>query len=338
MILRHISLKPWNTFGLDYKADCLLILKSEQEVMSFLRNRDQYIDPLLIIGKGSNILFTSDFTGTILSPAMEGISVEEHYGDKVIVSAEAGVEWDLFVEWCVGNGYGGVENLSLIPGKVGACPIQNIGAYGVEVKDTLLKVTALRIEDGTRREFSNEECRFGYRNSIFKEELKGKYLIVKVYFNLTTDMVFNTSYDLLKEEVSRLGGESLRNIRQAVIDIRRRKLPDPEITGNAGSFFKNPVVSNKVADNLRLRYPFMTAYPDKSGGVKLAAAWLIEKCGWKGRRIGDAGVHDRQSLVLINYGKATGREIYELSEIIRKSVFEEFGIWLEREVELIGLT
>lgn len=338
MIPRNISLKSHNTFGLDYKADCLLILRSEQEVLNFLRNREQYPDPLLIIGKGSNILFTSDFPGTLLLPAMEGMRVEEQHGDKVIVSAGAGVEWDRFVEWCVGNGYGGVENLSLIPGKAGASPIQNIGAYGVEVKDTLLKVTALRIEDGKKTDFSNEECRFGYRNSIFKEELKGKYIILKVYFSLSADPVFNTGYDLLKEEVNRLGGESLRNIRQAVIDIRRMKLPDPDLIGNAGSFFKNPVVTNVVADNLRLRYPFMPAYPDKSGGVKLAAAWMIDKCGWKGKRIGDAGVHDRQPLVLVNYGMATGMEIYDLSEMIKKSVFEEFGIWLEREVELIGIT
>lgn len=338
MIIRNISLRPYNTFGLNYKADYLIPITNVQEAIDFFTGRKQYKKPFLILGEGSNILFINDFRGTILIPKIEGIAIEEQHGYDVIISAGAGVNWDNFVEWCVNKGYGGIENLSLIPGTVGASPIQNIGAYGMEAKDSVLKVTAISTEDGSMTEFSNDECRFGYRDSIFKKELKGKYLIVKVYFRLNTNPVLNSGYDFLKDETLRLGGETLENIRQAVINIRRGKLPDPEILGNAGSFFKNPVVSNTVADNLRLRYPFLPAFHDKSGGVKLAAGWMIEQCGWKGKRIGDAGVHDKQALVLVNHGTATGREIFDLSEKIRTSVLEKFGIELQREVEVIGIT
>ncbi len=335
---RNISLKPYNTFGLDYKADYLVTVSNDKAAVACFKEGGLPAEPLLIMGEGSNILFISDYNGTIFHPEIKGIKLESQEGREVLVSAGAGVNWDHLVEWCVSRGYGGIENLSYIPGAVGAAPIQNIGAYGMEVKDSVVKVTAISKEDGSMTEFSNEECRFGYRDSIFKKELKGKYLIVKVCFRLNTSPVINTNYDFLKDETLRLGGETLENIRQAVINIRRGKLPDPEILGNAGSFFKNPVVSNMVADNLRLRYPLLPSYPDKSGGVKLAAGWMIEKCGWKGKRIGDAGVHDKQALVLVNHGTATGREIFDLSEKIRTSVLEKFGIELQREVEVIGIT
>ncbi len=338
MIFRNISLKPYNTFGLDYKTDCLVILETEEEAIAFFRERGSYAEPLLILGEGSNILFTSDFKGTVLYPRIEEIKHEKHDDSNVLVSVGAGVKWDNFVEWCVNNDLGGVENLSLIPGLTGAAPIQNIGAYGVEVKDTIERVIAVKLEDGSLTKFTNEQCRFKYRDSIFKREYKGKYLIIRIYFKLSTNPVLNTSYNLLKEEVEKLRGETLKNVRQAVINIRKRKLPDPEILGNAGSFFKNPVASISAANALREKYPSLHAYPDQSGGMKLAAGWLIEQCGWKGKRTGDAGVHNKQALVLVNYGNATGKELFNLSEQIKSSVFKKFGITLEREVEVIGIT
>ncbi|MBW6502442.1 MAG: UDP-N-acetylmuramate dehydrogenase [Bacteroidales bacterium] len=338
MIRKNVSLKSFNTFGLDYKADCIITLESEESAAAFFNDRESGGKPLLILGGGSNVLFTSDFRGTILLPAFGGIRLEEMNGPGVVVSAGAGVKWDDFVEWCVSRGYGGVENLSLIPGSVGAAPIQNIGAYGTEIRETVIKLKAISIADGSVTEFSNAQCRFGYRESVFKNEKKGKFLITRVYFKLETNPGFNTSYNLLREEVEKLGGESLRNVRDAVINIRRRKLPDPEVYGNAGSFFKNPVVSLSVAGALKAIYPSMPAFADHSGGVKLAGGWLIEQCGWKGKRAGDAGVHDKQALVLVNHGKATGQELYDLSEEIRKSVMEKFGVCLEREIEVIGIT
>lgn len=338
MIRKNVSLKSFNTFGLDYKADYIITLKSEESAAAFFRDRESCGKTLLILGGGSNVLFTSDFRGTILLPGFGGIRLEEMDGSGVVVSAGAGVKWDDLVEWCVSRGYGGIENLSLIPGSVGAAPIQNIGAYGSEIRETVIKVMAISIATGSVTEFSNEQCRFGYRESVFKNELKGKFLITRVYFKLETNQRLNTSYNLLKEEVEKLGGESLRNVRDAVINIRRRKLPDPEIFGNAGSFFKNPVVSLSVAGALKAIYPSMPAFPDQSGGVKLAGGWLIEQCGWKGKRAGDAGVHDKQALVLVNHGKATGKELYDLSEEIRKSVMEKFRVCLDREIEVIGIT
>jgi len=285
------------------------------------------------------LLFTRDFKGTILYPEITRIKIEEQEPDNrnVIISAGAGVNWDDFVAWSVNKGLGGIENLSLIPGKVGATPVQNIGAYGVEVRDRIVKVRTININDGSIRVFNNSECEFGYRDSIFKNREKGKYLITRVYYRLTINPLLNLSYETLKEEVNKLGAETLINARQGVINIRQRKLPDPEIIGNAGSFFKNPVVESSFALRLKNEYPDIPVYKDHEGYMKLASGWLIERCGWKGERRGDAGVHDKQALVLINYGKATGKEIYNLSEEIRKSVHEKFGVDLEREVEIVGV-
>jgi len=337
MIFENISLKKYNTFGLDYKADYLINIRTEEELISLFRGKSSLKQPLLILGGGSNILFTDDYRGTIIYPDIEGINIERaECGDgNVMVSAGAGVVWDKLVEWTVNNGFGGLENLSLIPGKVGATPVQNIGAYGVEVKDFIEKVRTISVSDGSLRIFSNEECEFGYRNSIFKNREKGKYLVTRVYFRLSDNPEVNLCYDSLKEEVSRLGPETLKNIRQAVINIRKSKLPDPEETGNAGSFFKNPVVAESLANDLRVKYPGMPVYDEKAGSKKLAAGWLIDRCGWKGKRINDAGVHPKQALVIVNYGKASGKEIFSLSEEIKKSVWEKFGIELEREVEVL---
>jgi UDP-N-acetylmuramate dehydrogenase len=336
IIYKNISLKKYNTFGLEYIASCMIHAKTHKDVISLFRDNISWERPLLIMGSGSNILFTGDFKGTIIRPVFGGIKTEEQDKETVIISAGAGVNWDNLVEWTVNNGYYGLENLSLIPGLVGATPVQNIGAYGVEVKDSIIKVKTICINDGSKHIFSNNECEFGYRNSIFKTREKGKYLISRVYFKLSINPLLNLNYGSLKDEVDKLGRITLKNVRQAVIQIRRSKLPDPEIIGNAGSFFKNPVVSDTAAENLKKRFPQMPVYDYPSGSIKLAAGWLIDQCGWKGKRIGDAGVHDKQALVLVNYGNAMGKDIFDLSEKIKKSVSEKFGIELEREVEIAG--
>jgi UDP-N-acetylmuramate dehydrogenase len=336
IVYKNIPLKKHNTFGLEYIAECMIIIKSEKEAISLFRGGTSLKKPLLILGGGSNILFTSNFKGTIIYPDLGGVKVEEHTGESVLISAGAGISWDKLVKWTVNKGFGGLENLSLIPGSVGAAPVQNIGAYGTEVKDHIEKVRTISTSDGSIRVFNNEECKFGYRDSFFKRNEKGRYMVTRVFFRLNSNPVFNINYGSLKEEIDKIGCTNLKNIRQAVINIRRCKLPDPEITGNAGSFFKNPLVNKSVAGELKKRYETIPAYPDPSGNLKLPAGWLIEHCGWKGKRIGDAAVHDKQALVLVNLGKATGEEIFNLSEKIRQSVFEKFGIEIEREVEIIG--
>jgi len=337
MIYENVRLKKYNTFGLDYTASHMIHIKSQKEASDLFKGTTCREKPFLILGSGSNILFKGDFDGTIIYPEIGGIRIEEKNDETghVVVSAGAGVIWDDFVVWTVNKGFGGLENLSLIPGKVGATPVQNIGAYGVEVKDSIIEVTTVSTDDGTIRTFNNDECKFGYRSSIFKTGYKNKYLVTRVYYRLRTNAELYLSYASLKEEASKLGKESLKNIRQAVINIRRNKLPDPELIGNAGSFFKNSVVTETIAENLKKEYPSIPVYEDQEGYKKLASGWLIDQCGWKGKRMGDAGVHDKQALVLINFGKASGQEIYDLSEEIKKSVFEKFRIHLEREVEVI---
>lgn len=335
LILRNISLKPYNTFGLDYLAYCMIHFKSVREATALFREGLSFVSPVLILGGGSNMLFTDSFNGTILYPDFRGIRIEQKSGDSVIISAGTGIIWDRLVEWSVERGLGGLENLSLIPGKVGAVPVQNIGAYAVEAKDCIVKVKAIDIEDGSIRIFSNSECEFGYRDSVFKNRLKGKYMITRVWFRLSKKLIFDLEYGTLKDEVSRLGGVNLKNIRDAVINIRRSKLPDPEVIGNSGSFFKNPVADDSIVLKLKRKYPEMPIYPESCGKTKIAAGWLIEQCGWKGKRKGNAGVHEKQALVLVNHGNATGKEILDLSEDIRKSVKEKFSIDLEREVEVV---
>ena len=338
MIDYKVSLRDFNTFGLDYKASTLCSFRSETEAFLELRDEIDKDKPHLIIGSGSNILFTEDYNGFIIHSDIQGISIEEEFPDRIVISSGSGVMWDSLVEWTVGNGFGGLENLSYIPGLVGAAPVQNIGAYGTEVQKFITKVRAIEIKSGKTEEFSHDMCSFGYRDSIFKHELKGQFLITRVFFNLSKRPAFNIGYGPVKEDAEKLGPLSLKTIRQAIINIRRDKLPDTTITGNAGSFFMNPVVSDKKAEDLRKKYNDIPIYPVSAGEVKLAAGWLIEQCGWKGRRSGNAGVYDKQALVLVNLGNATGKEIYDLSEEIRKSVYEEFGIMLQREVEVIGST
>jgi UDP-N-acetylmuramate dehydrogenase len=336
MIIRgNVSLKKYNTFGLEYIVKHMVHARTEKEAVSLFNGSVHLKQPVLIMGGGSNLLFTRDFTGTIIIPGIKGTKIEEESDGYVIISAGAGVVWDSLVEWSVSKGYSGLENLSLIPGLTGAVPVQNIGAYGVEARETIYKVMAISTHDGSTRYFTNEECGFAYRNSIFKNSEKGNWLVTKVYFRLRVNHIPELSYGTLKDEVTKLGEASLKNLRQSVINIRRSKLPDPAVIGNAGSFFKNPVVDNTKAEEIKTKFPGLPCYYDHPGSLKLAAGWMIEQCGWKGKYIGDAGVHEKQALVLVNRGKATGMDILELSEKIRKSVFEKFGVPLEREVEII---
>lgn len=334
-ILRNASLKTYNTFRLDYTAREIIHATNPDEVAEAIDMVPQE-SKLMIMGGGSNLLFTGDFDGTIIHPEIPGINIEEKHNGKVIVSAGAGVNWDSLVEWCVRNSLYGLENLSLIPGDSGASAVQNIGAYGTEVRDVIVKVEAISVREKTARTFSAEECEFAYRYSIFKGKQKGNYIVTRVHFMLSEEPVLNIRYSALKEALQGMDHLTLHDVRRAVIDIRRSKLPDPEITGNAGSFFKNPVIGYESAMILKEKYPSMPVFSDENGKMKLAAGWLIEQCGWKGKRSGNAAVHDRQALVLINCGKATGNEIFRLSEDIRSSVMEKFGVELEREVEIVN--
>jgi UDP-N-acetylmuramate dehydrogenase len=289
----------------------------------------------MILGGGSNLLFTRDYEGLIIHPLITGIQPDKTIDNVVVVTVGAGVVWDDFVAWAVSNGLGGTENLSLIPGMTGASAVQNIGAYGAEASEIIEAVHTISIESGKREIFTTQECNFGYRQSIFKTDIKGRNLITKISFRLTRDPKPNLLYGNLKTEVEKRGKPSLATTREAVIEIRRSKLPDPAETGNAGSFFKNPVVPESMALKLQQYSPLMPFYPAGEGLIKLAAGWLIEQCGWKSYRQGDAGVHDKQALVLVNHGNATGKEIFKLSEEIRASVNSRFGVSLEREVEVI---
>ena len=335
MIYKNFSLKNYNSFGLDYKADKFIVVKTIEEFSELISLKKELQSPYFILGGGNNLLFTSDYNGVIIHPEITGIEIVEENNESILVSTGAGIEWDSLVEWSVEKGLYGLENLSHIPGSVGATPVQNIGAYGKEASEVIDKVVAININDGSIKTFTNEECCFNYRDSIFKQELKGKYLIVKVFFKLSVNNGFNLNYGALEQEVNRLGGATLRNVRQAVINIRSSKLPDPKILGNAGSFFKNPVVDFHKAELLKNTFPEMPVYEDKVGLAKLSAGWLIEQCGWKGKRCGDAGVYEKQALVIVNYGKATGKQILELSENIKRSVSEMFGVQLESEVEVV---
>ncbi|MCB0769191.1 MAG: UDP-N-acetylmuramate dehydrogenase [Flavobacteriales bacterium] len=336
-ILRDAELQPFNTFGIAARAERLARFNSADQLRALLASPELVGMPHLILGGGSNVLFTHDVAGAVLLNEVPGIEVVKEDLDHVWVRAGAGVVWHDLVEHCVAHGWGGIENLSLIPGKVGAAPMQNIGAYGVEIKDTFDSLEAFRITSGEVVTFDREACRFGYRESIFKREAKGLYAILHVTFKLSKYPALNTSYGNIRDELERMGinDPTIKDVSAAVIAIRRSKLPDPAVLGNAGSFFKNPVVPNTLVDGIRSDHPDVVAYPAGPGQSKLAAGWLIEKAGWKGRRLGDHGVHDRQALVLVNHGGATGAAILELSEQVLRSVHERFGVELEREVNIL---
>ncbi len=335
MIIRNLNLKNHNTFGFSVNATRFSAPRTTDELLTLIRSGATLDNKPLILGGGSNMLFTGDYEGIIINPAMMGLEAKRISDEKVRVVAGAGVIWDDMVSWAVSKGFGGAENLSLIPGHTGAVAVQNIGAYGVEAAEIIETVTCVDIITGEKHVFSNEECRFGYRDSIFKSEFKGKFVITGISFILSLKQKPNLDYGALKEETMRLGPESLENIRTAVINIRRSKLPDHTVIGNAGSFFKNPVVKESAATDLKADFPNAPCYPAGPGFVKVAAGWLIEQCGWKGFRRGDAGVYEKQALVLVNYGNASGKEIVDLASEISESVRKKFGISLEREVEVI---
>lgn len=335
MFLENISLLPFNTFGIDVKAALFARFKSIEELSKLLANNPK--QDLLILGGGSNLLLTQDYDGLVLKNEIEGIDLVSENEETVIVEVGAGVVWHQFVLHCIENTWGGVENLSLIPGSVGASPMQNIGAYGVEIKDVFHSLEAFEIKTGKTRVFDAASCKFGYRESVFKNIYKNQYIITKVSFKLTKKHTLNTSYGSIEEELQKanIAHPTIKDVSNAVIAIRQSKLPDPKVLGNAGSFFKNPVISSELYSQLRNQFPTIPGYPVSESETKVPAGWLIEQSGWKGKSFETHGVHSKQALVLVNLGKATGSEIYALSEKIISDIHEKFQITLEREVNIL---
>lgn len=335
MLEKNVDLKPYNTFGISVKADYFAAFQDVSSLDTLLS--DNSGKTITILGGGSNVLFTKNYEGLILRNEIKGKEVVNKDDEFVYVKAGAGENWHEFVLYCIKNNWGGIENLSLIPGSVGASPMQNIGAYGVEIKDVFHKLEAFNIESGKLEAFSHSECQFGYRESVFKRALKGKYVITSVTYRLTKNHKLNTSYGAINSELEAKGVENptIKNVSDAVITIRQSKLPDPKQIGNAGSFFKNPVVEQSVLNKIQEKYPEVPFYPIDENHVKLPAGWLIDTAGWKGKRIGNHGVHSKQALVLVNYDNATGEEIYALSQEILDDIQEKFGVLLEREVNIV---
>ena len=331
---QNISLKPYNTFGIDVNAHSFIEVTNQSQLKTVLENNTL---PLLILGGGSNILLTKDFDGLVIKNNIKGIEVVEEDDNSVTLRVGAGENWHQFVLDCIKNDFCGIENLSLIPGNVGASPMQNIGAYGVEVKDVIIKVEAVSLKDFSLRDFDNKECAFGYRSSIFKTSEKDNYFISAVIFKLTKQPSLNTSYGAIDGELEARGidNPTIKDVSDAVIAIRQSKLPDPAQIGNSGSFFKNPVVSEEIRNSVLEKNNDAPNYPQPNGTFIMAAGWLIEQCGWKGKKLGNYGVHDKQALVLVNHGGAKGGEIYQLSEDIITSVQQKFNITLEREVNIL---
>ncbi len=335
-IKEHYSLKKYNTFNIETKARYFFEFTELEDLPFFLESNKEIADQkVLLLGGGSNLLLSNDFDGLVIHSNIPGVQQVNEDREHVWLEVGAGVDWDRFVEYCVLNEFYGIENLSLIPGNVGAAPVQNIGAYGVEVCDFVVTVKGFDLKTREAYDISAKDCGFAYRDSNFKNEFKNRFVVTSVVFRLNKFSNFKLEYGHLKTEVEKLGEINIHNIRKAVVDIRESKLPDPELMGNAGSFFKNPVVSNEQAEKLKKEFKDIPTYPADNGDVKLAAGWLIEQCGWKGYRDEDVGVYEKQALVLVNYGNATGNQVFELSEKIRKSVAKKFNVELEREVNII---
>ena len=335
MIEQNISLQAFNTFGFDLKAENFIRFNSIVGLSEILKEHQE--KPLFILGGGSNILLTKNIAGLVLKNEIKGIKIIEDHEDYVIVESGAGEVWHEFVLHCINFGWAGIENLSLIPGSVGASPMQNIGAYGVEIKDVFVYLSALNIATGKIEIFNAEQCKFAYRESVFKQALKGKYVICYVAFKLSKKAIKNTSYGAIEDELKKMGisSPSIEDISKAVISIRQSKLPNPAVIGKAGSFFKNPIVSEELVKKLQEIYPDIPNYPSTNGTKKLAAGWLIEKAGWKGKTIGNIGVHKNQALVLVNYGGGSGEEILALSTAIIEDIKSKFNVELEREVNIM---
>lgn len=335
-IQKNYSLKKHHTFGVDASAQYFIQISSEEELINFLQSEYAQL-PLLFLGGGSNIFFTKNFEGLVIQINLKGISEEILNDDEVLITGKAGENWHQFVQYTLEKNYGGLENLSLIPGNVGTCPVQNIGAYGVEIKDYFYSCKALNIKTLEIENFNSERCNFGYRDSFFKQN-KGEYIILEVTFKLSRkNHTIKTEYGAIKSELINLNIEkpTIQEVSKAVINIRQNKLPDPKIIGNAGSFFKNPTISISDFEEIKKSYPNISGY-EVPQGIKIPAGWLIEQCGWKGKQIGNVSTHHLQALVIINAtGKATGQEIFDFSEAIIQSVKDKFGIILEREVNVI---
>lgn len=335
--LYNCSLLPYNTFGMDVKAFRFVEYASVEELRGLWNAEREAVARALHIGGGSNLLFASDYEGLILHSAIKGYTVVKETEEEVEVRVGAGEVWDDFVAYTVANGWYGAENLSLIPGEVGASAVQNIGAYGVEAKDLIVSVDTFGLETGEERRFMREECRYAYRESVFKQELKGKCAVTFVTYRLKKHPVFHLEYGNIRAELEKQGCQvDLENVRRIIIAIRKAKLPDPKVLGNAGSFFMNPVVPKMQFEALLAQYPDMPHYPVDDAHVKIPAGWMIDRCGWKGKRVGHAGVHEKQALVLVNCGGATGKEVMHLAEEIVASVRERFGVTIRPEVNYIG--
>lgn len=329
----QISLRGRNSFGVDQRAAHLVEFETAEDLRTFFAAGIP--GRWTVLAGGNNILFTEDYDGVLLTPAARQIALVSDDGDEVRLRVDAGVEWDDLVEWAVQRGLWGIENLSLIPGKAGAAPVQNIGAYGCEAKDAIRRVEMYCVETGTVLTLDAAHCGFGYRESVFKHDLKGRVIITAVEIALSHTPRPRLGYGDVEREVEARGGATLRNIREAICSIRRAKLPDPAVLGNAGSFFKNPVVEASVAENLLKAYPDMPHYPAPEGREKLAAGWLIDRAGMKGRREGAVGVHERQALVLVNHGGATGGEVIAFARTVQARVREKFGIEIDTEVNIL---
>ncbi len=334
-VFEHYSLEKHNSFGLKVYCRYFFEAPNLADLQHFFKEGLNTAARFMILGEGSNMLFKDDYEGTIIHPALTGIEIISEDENTVLIKAAAGENWDGFVKYCVGKHWSGLENLSLIPGSVGSSPVQNIGAYGVEAKDIIHEVEGFFVETGKQKTFSNTECRFAYRNSIFKQELKDRYLITGVSFKLEKHPRFQLGYGQVEKEFLKKPLQDLENLRQTIIGIRESKLPDPAKLGNAGSFFKNPVISNSDFDILKKHFPDLPSYPATAENTKIPAAWLIEHTGWKGVREGNTGTYPTQPLVIVNYGEATGKEIFRFAEKIIASVKKMFGVSLEMEVNVV---
>lgn len=337
-IEENVSLKPYNTFGVEAQTQYLAHITRAEE-LNELSEIEEFKDiPWLLLGGGSNVLFVNDFNGLVLINELRGKELLWNGSSNAGIKVMGGEVWDDFVEYCVNQGWGGIENLSLIPGKTGAAPIQNIGAYGVELENVFVELEAYNFKTGKWETFKKEDCRFGYRDSIFKKQLKDRYFITSVTLKLSKKPELKISYPSLANKLENRDHTQLtiNDVREAVITIRRSKLPDPEKLGNAGSFFKNPVVGKIIYKRLNERYPGIPGYPFANGTVKIPAGWLIEQCGWKGKKLGKVGTHHKQALVIVNFGGAKGKEILEVAKKVRSAVEDQFGIRLQPEVNIIG--
>ena len=337
MLYHNHSLKNQNTFGVDVKSKLFTDIKSENDLLKILSDTTLQKEKKIILGGGSNILFTKDFDGLVIKISVSGVNIVEENENDVLIEAGAGVIWDELVKFCVRNNFSGIENLTLIPGTVGAAPIQNIGAYGQELSNTFVSLRGFLIGDLEQKEFTKEECNFSYRSSIFKENYKNQFVVTSIRLKLSKNEKVNLSYKSLQDYLSKRGiqNPTLNEVSQAVAAIRMNKLPDPKITGNAGSFFKNPVINNQLLNQIKLDFPDVISFSSTGETTKISAGWLIEKCGWKGKRLGDVGTFPEHALVICNFGNATGAEVLEFAMRIKEEVQGKFGITLEEEVNII---